>query len=443
MRANRKKGATLIEALVATMLLVVVVGVLTATLLGTLQTYSRILSGTQTEQDGHFIISRLGYSMSQGDQKTIAYHTSLTDFSVTPTTQFVNTAATSTYGGEVGLSGTALTGTFESNPITLTGAQTVRYMKSTSVKPTGTSIQYQVGLISNATGSCPNTEASYTYALDTTGNPPVAWFKMDDSIWSGTAADVTDSAGAYSGTAQGGAQLTNNGKYLKGGSFDGVNDYVSLGGSTGLGNSSVAMTVEAWVKFNTIPTGSTVMMVISKNESSAGWGLIANSATSGRIETYFYIGGAYRSAGEALSNLTANTWYHIAATFDGSSVRFYRDGTLKQTVAAPGSILASAEPVFIGADPSTGGTAAASFFNGSIDDVKVYDYVRSQGQIITDMNGYSTNSDIDYFEMPVGSFTNYNNPVSSLGGCIKYKITYTRPSTSYSSPITKDIAFTQ
>lgn len=444
MRVHRKKGATLIEAIVATVLLVVIIGILMATLLGTLQTYSRVQSGTQTEQEGQFIISRLGYSMGQGDQKAVAYHSTLADFSVTPTTQFVSTTATSTYGGEVGLSGSALTGTFESNPITLAGAQTIRYMKSTSTKPAGTTIQYQVGLITNTTGTCPNTEASYNYVLDTTGNPPVAWFKMDDSTWTGTSADVTDSvAGAYTGTAQGGAQLTTNGKYLKGGSFGGTTDYVSLGGSTGLGNSSVAMTMEAWVKFNAIPTGSTVMTAISKNETAAGWGLIANAATSGKIETYFYIGGAYRLAGEALSNLTAGTWYHIAATFDGSNVRFYRDGTLKQTVAASGSILTSAEPVFIGADPSAGGTDASNFFNGFIDDVKIYDYVRTQGQIITDMNGYSTDSNIDYFEMPIGSYTNYDNPVSSQGGCIKYKLTYTRPSTSYASPITKDITFTQ
>ncbi len=443
MRVNRKKGATLIEAIVATVLLVVIVGVLMTTLLGTLQTYSRVQSGTQTEQEGQFIISRLGYSMGQGDQKAVAYHTTTTDFSVTPTTQFTNTAVTSTYGGEVGLSGSALTGTFESNPITLSSAQTVRYMKTTATKPSSTTIQYQVGMINKVSGSCPNTEASYTYALDTTGNPPIAWFKMDDATWSGTAADVTDSVGAYSGTAQGGAQLTNNGKYLKGGSFNGTTDYASLGGSTGLGNGSVAMTVEAWVKFNVIPSGSTVMTVISKNETAAGWGLIANTATSGKIETYFYVGGAYKLAGEAFdtpaNNLVAGNWYHIAATFDGSNVRFYRDGSLIQTVAANGSILNSSEPVFIGANPSSGGTVAGQFFNGWIDDVKIYDYVRTQGQIISDMNGYGTSSTIDYFDMPQGTYTNFTNP----GECIKYKITYTRPSTSYSSPITKDITFTQ
>ena len=441
MRVHRKKGATLIEAIVATVLLVVIIGILMATLMGTLQTYSRVQSGTQTEQEGQFIISRLGYSMGQGDQKAVAYHTTSADFSVTPTTQFSNTAVTTTYGGEVGLSGSALTGTFESNPITLVGAQTVRYMKSTSTKPAGTTIQYQVGLITNTTGTCPNTEASYTYALDTTGNPPVAWFKMDDSTWTGTSADVTDSvAGAYTGTAQGGAQLTNNGKYLKGGYFDGTNDYVSLGGSTGL-DLGANITLEAWIKLNVIPTGTQIMPIISKSKSGAY--AIVVDANTGKIETNFNIGSTIK-AGETISgNMVVGTWYHIAATFDGGTVKFYRDGVLKSTVAASPSIFTNTESIYIGANPTSNTPTASQYFNGFIDDVKIYDYVRTQGQIITDMNGYSTDSNIDYFEMPIGSYTNYDNPVSSLGGCIKYKLTYTRPSTSYASPITKDITFTQ
>lgn len=440
-----RRGATLIEAIVATILLVVIIGILMTTLLGTLQTYSRIQSGTQTEQEGQFIIARLGYSMGQGDQKAVAYHTTSADFSVTPPTQFTNTTVTSTYGGEVGLSGSALTGTFESNPITLSSAQTVRYMKTTSTKQAGTTIQYQVGMTNKSSGTCPTAEASYTYALDTTGNPPVAWFKMDDATWTGTAADVVDSVGTYPGIAQGGAQLTNQGKYLKGGSFDGVDDYITLGSSANFKNGTTFQatnTIEAWVKFATIPTGAAQTTIISNNESS-GFGLLANYANSGKIETYFLIAGSYKMAGEAFNtpanNIVAGTWYHIAATFDGSNVRFYRDGTLIQTVAANGSILNSSEPVFIGANPSSGGTVAGQFFNGAIDDVRIYDYVRTQGQIISDMNGYSTSSTIDYFDMPQGTYTNFANP----GECIKYKITYTRPSTAYSSPITKDITFTQ
>ena len=66
--------------------------------------------------------------------------------------------------------------------------------------------------------------------------------------------------------------------------------------------------------------------------------------------------------------LSANTWYHLAATFDGTALRAYVNGTLITTNSAAQGVAAS-EPATL-----TLGRHACwgNFFHGLIDDVRIY-----------------------------------------------------------------------
>ena len=48
------------------------------------------------------------------------------------------------------------------------------------------------------------------------------------------------------------------------------------------------------------------------------------------------------------SALPLNTWSHLAATFDGSSLRLYVNGSLVSTRAAPGAVVPSTGSLMIG-----------------------------------------------------------------------------------------------
>ena len=74
-----------------------------------------------------------------------------------------------------------------------------------------------------------------------------------------------------------------------------------------------------------------------------------------------------------------NRWYHVVGTADGVEVRIYIDGVAQGT-ATPytGVIDKDTEPVWIGTD-STGGIHGP--FNGSIDDVRVYNRALSATEI--------------------------------------------------------------
>jgi hypothetical protein len=75
------------------------------------------------------------------------------------------------------------------------------------------------------------------------------------------------------------------------------------------------------------------------------------------------------------------TWTHLAMTWDQSQVKVYVDGTEMSAQAATGPIAGSTGPLRIG-----GNGVSGQFFNGLIDEVRVFDRVRTPAQITQDMN---------------------------------------------------------
>jgi hypothetical protein len=81
------------------------------------------------------------------------------------------------------------------------------------------------------------------------------------------------------------------------------------------------------------------------------------------------------------SAVPANSWTHLAATYDGAMVRLYVNGVQVSSHAQTGAISSSANPVQIGGD-----TIYGQYFQGRIDEVRIYNRALSQAEIQTDMN---------------------------------------------------------
>jgi hypothetical protein len=92
-------------------------------------------------------------------------------------------------------------------------------------------------------------------------------------------------------------------------------------------------------------------------------------------------GGAWHAA--SFGPLKANTWYHLAATFDGTALTTYKDGVLitdnTEAAGTPGLETASLK---LGRH-----AIAENFFKGVIDDVRVYDRALSEDEILDTMRG--------------------------------------------------------
>ena len=74
-------------------------------------------------------------------------------------------------------------------------------------------------------------------------------------------------------------------------------------------------------------------------------------------------------------------WQHLAATFDGTTARFYVDGVRGGDPGVSGSV-GSSNTWRIGAY----GSSPGGFFDGLIDDVRIYNRALTPGEITTDMN---------------------------------------------------------
>src|SRR5262249_56330575 len=107
-----------------------------------------------------------------------------------------------------------------------------------------------------------------------------------------------------------------------------------------------AMRIEAWVNPSSVT--SVWRDVIYKGNdnyyleatSCCGTGGPAAGGTFGGVDDDV----------EGPSRLAANTWTHLAETYDGSAVRLYVNGTLAASKAETGSLAASSNPLQIVGD---------------------------------------------------------------------------------------------
>jgi hypothetical protein len=74
-----------------------------------------------------------------------------------------------------------------------------------------------------------------------------------------------------------------------------------------------------------------------------------------------------------------NVWSHLAVTYDGATLRLYVNGTQVATRAQTGAITSSTNPLRIG-----GNAVWGEYFNGVIDEVRVYNRALSAAEITTD-----------------------------------------------------------
>ena len=154
-------------------------------------------------------------------------------------------------------------------------------------------------------------------------------------------------------------------------SFNGVSDYVSAG-STNVPTGDKPITYEAWVKINKYTTGgSGASMVVGRLYSDphglliSSTGLVGTRILNGSNDNYYYSNNA----------ISKNLWHHIALSYQSSKVNIYIDGVLDKstaTVAVPGI---SSGNILMG--EFNGG----SWYNGLIDEVRIYGQALTLGQI--------------------------------------------------------------
>jgi hypothetical protein len=161
-------------------------------------------------------------------------------------------------------------------------------------------------------------------------------------------------------------------------SFDGVNDWVTVADANSL-DLSAGMTLEAWVR-PTVNSGWHTIM-LKEAGSNMSYEMYSNNPDVTRPAAFFTAaGGGLRNLNGA-APVAVNAWTHLAFTYDGTTMRLYVNGVLARSALRAGPIRTSTGVLHIGGNQVWGG----EFFNGLIDEVRIYNRALSPAEIEADM----------------------------------------------------------
>jgi hypothetical protein len=211
-------------------------------------------------------------------------------------------------------------------------------------------------------------------------NGQVGYWAMNEATWTGNCSSfvVMDSSGFGDGgkaCPNGSATTPVVGKYGNAASLNGSTQYINLGNPTILQAFS-ALTISAWINATALATND-YNMIFYKDSSSYYLSMYNKKLRfrSDNLSTTI-ISGA--------TTLSTATWYHVAVTYDGAKVTLYLNGMIDGSAAATGAITDNGINASIGAFSTN-----SLFFNGKIDDVRVFNRALSQTEIFQLSNWYS------------------------------------------------------
>ncbi|MCI0703401.1 MAG: DUF4082 domain-containing protein [Planctomycetia bacterium] len=194
----------------------------------------------------------------------------------------------------------------------------------------------------------------------------------------GSGSSLDDSTSNNNDGTISGATWTSSGKYSGALSFDGTNDWVTISDANSLDLTN-GMTLEAWVR----PTSANNYGTALFKEKSGGltYALYGVNGSSEPPASYINSSTDGEKMAEGASQLALNTWSHLAATYDGATFSLYVNGTLVSSQSVTGSLQTSNGVLRIG-----GNSVYGDYFQGQIDDVRVYNRALSHSEILADLS---------------------------------------------------------
>ncbi len=215
------------------------------------------------------------------------------------------------------------------------------------------------------------------------GDPTLAGYWPLDEGSGGIAYD--DSGTNATGTWYGSTPYYTTGKIGPyAGSFNGANDYVNMGNPTAL-QSTNALTVSAWIN----PSVTTSWLrIVSNSWQSGSLGGVIDLSTGGSSNVFCFIKttSGSPSISSPSNSISAGSWAHVVCEYSGSSLSLYINGVLVNQTLVGGTLsYSNGYPWAIGAEMGT--STPAEFFNGAIDDVRIYGRALSASEVAAMYNG--------------------------------------------------------
>jgi len=193
-------------------------------------------------------------------------------------------------------------------------------------------------------------------------NGRLAWWKFDEADGD----DVFDSAGSFDGTAPGAVRTL--GAVGTAMVFDGVDDVATVAAAAlNLGG---AFTLSAWVRSPVTCAGDKVLLAKGPTDAG-GFELLLDEQN----EVHFRAS----DIGDVASGmiLPDSEWTHVAVAYDGTFLRFARNGATFSVKTATGSLGDETADLGLGANAAE----SARYFEGRLDEVMVHNRTLSAAEI--------------------------------------------------------------
>ncbi len=200
----------------------------------------------------------------------------------------------------------------------------------------------------------------------------VSLWKLDETRGS----IAKDSAGDNNGTLIGNPQWQPEAGKIGGALiFCGKGTYINIGRDSDFDITN-QITVSAWIKVNKFD--QEWQAIIAKGDTA--WRL---QRDQNKDSLEFACTGLKIPSGSPYGNLLGKRsvndgkWHHVAGVYDGSKMYLIIDGEVDSSQSASGRINTNSQPVYIGNNAEMN----ARFWNGSIDDVRVYNYALTKEDV--------------------------------------------------------------
>ncbi|MHC4335632.1 MAG: LamG-like jellyroll fold domain-containing protein, partial [Planctomycetota bacterium] len=166
--------------------------------------------------------------------------------------------------------------------------------------------------------------------------------------------------------------------------FNGTSDYVTISGVT----DDISLTqgsIVAWVKLNaSILSDGSAHGITEIGQSGSGDNWIGLRKTGADDIVFRYRSGGTNSS-VSISDISAFVdWHHVVGIWDATDVLVYDNGELANSAPRGADIFGALDQAIIGADAQQ---AMDYFFNGAIDDVRIYNRALSATEVAELRNG--------------------------------------------------------
>ena len=170
-------------------------------------------------------------------------------------------------------------------------------------------------------------------------------------------------------------------------SLNGTSNYVSVPSTINTALTGNNITIEGW--FFTSSTFNLAGLITESlgTDNNVKFG-ITSGVVSGVQKIYAgFTNNSTPTSVTSSANLPMNTWTHIAATYDGASLKVYVNGTLTGTVANASGLPSGADAWYFGKAAS-----GSNLFPGTMDEIRIWNVVRTQSEINANKNAIISTS---------------------------------------------------